>query len=67
MRPDWIPDPCFCLRCLPLRPHLHAQVGLLVEATLDLYRKVVGELLPTPAKPHYVFSILHVSQVFQVN
>ncbi|PNH11128.1 hypothetical protein TSOC_002072, partial [Tetrabaena socialis] len=40
-------------------------VGLLVEATLDLYRKVMAELLPSPARPHYVFSILHVAQVFQ--
>ncbi|EFJ51362.1 dynein heavy chain [Volvox carteri f. nagariensis] len=40
-------------------------VDLLVEATLDLYRKVTSELLPSPTRPQYVFSILHVAQVFQ--
>lgn len=44
----------------------HALVGSLVGATLDLYRKVTAELLPSPARPHYVFSILHVAHVFQV-
>lgn len=57
--------PATRLRCR-VPPARVLQAGSLVEATLDLYRKVTSEMLPSPTRPHYVFSIRHVSQVFQV-
>lgn len=38
----------------------------LVDATLDLHKRLSSEMLPTPARPHYVFSIRHIALVFQV-
>eukprot|EP00927_Polykrikos_kofoidii_P031997 TRINITY_DN2738_c0_g1_i1.p1 TRINITY_DN2738_c0_g1~~TRINITY_DN2738_c0_g1_i1.p1 ORF type:complete len:3358 (+),score=626.85 TRINITY_DN2738_c0_g1_i1:1049-10075(+) len=36
-----------------------------VGATLDIYTIVLKELLPTPAKSHYMFNMRDVSKVFQ--
>jgi|TARA_B110000977_G_scaffold201791_1_gene298690 dynein heavy chain len=38
----------------------------LVAATIDLYRTVQRELLPTPTKSHYTFNLRDVSKVFQM-
>ena len=40
--------------------------GNLVSATVDLYRVVQRELLPTPTKSHYTFNLRDVSKVFQM-
>ena len=40
-------------------------VGSVVNATVDIYRKVSEELLPTPAKSHYTFNLRDISKVFQ--
>jgi dynein heavy chain len=40
--------------------------GNLVAATVDLYRVVQRELLPTPTKSHYTFNLRDVSKVFQM-
>jgi dynein heavy chain len=37
----------------------------LVDATIQLHKRLLGELLPTPAKPHYVFNLRDISKVFQ--
>ncbi len=37
----------------------------LTRSTLDVYRTVVTELLPTPTKSHYVFNLRDLSKVFQ--
>eukprot|EP01116_Phalansterium_solitarium_P008654 TRINITY_DN225_c0_g1_i6.p1 TRINITY_DN225_c0_g1~~TRINITY_DN225_c0_g1_i6.p1 ORF type:complete len:4288 (+),score=2116.54 TRINITY_DN225_c0_g1_i6:207-13070(+) len=37
----------------------------LVEASIAIYGAVISELLPTPAKSHYLFNVRVLSQVFQ--
>ncbi|KAJ9518808.1 hypothetical protein QJQ45_026081, partial [Haematococcus lacustris] len=37
----------------------------LVAASLDIYSSVIAELLPTPAKTHYLFNLRDLSKVFQ--
>eukprot|EP01018_Ginkgo_biloba_P007888 Gb_26555 [translate_table: standard] len=37
----------------------------LVEATIDIYRAIQRELLPTPPKSHYTYNLRDVSKVFQ--
>jgi dynein heavy chain len=39
--------------------------GILVEATIDIYRAIQKELLPTPAKSHYTYNMRDLSKVFQ--
>lgn len=39
--------------------------GLLVDATIDIYRAIQKELLPTPAKSHYTYNMRDLSKVFQ--
>ncbi|XP_048885226.1 dynein axonemal heavy chain 2 [Brienomyrus brachyistius] len=39
--------------------------AVLTQATLELYRAVVGRFLPTPAKMHYLFNLRDISKVFQ--
>lgn len=45
------------------------QVGtlaaVLVGATIDIYRAIQKELLPTPAKSHYTYNLRDLSKVFQ--
>lgn len=38
---------------------------MLVAASLDLYGRVSGHMLPVPSRPHYLFSIRHVAAVFR--
>jgi dynein heavy chain len=37
----------------------------IVSASVELYRRVEAELLPTPAKSHYTFNLRDLSKVFQ--
>eukprot|EP01028_Stygiella_incarcerata_P004265 TRINITY_DN1920_c0_g2_i1.p1 TRINITY_DN1920_c0_g2~~TRINITY_DN1920_c0_g2_i1.p1 ORF type:complete len:4143 (+),score=1128.32 TRINITY_DN1920_c0_g2_i1:148-12576(+) len=37
----------------------------LVNATIDLYKSVCSELLPTPSRPHYIFNLRDIAKVFQ--
>lgn len=39
--------------------------GILVDATIDIYRAIQKELLPTPAKSHYTYNMRDLSKVFQ--
>lgn len=36
-----------------------------VQATVELYRNVVSELLPTPTKSHYLFNTRDLARVIQ--
>lgn len=38
----------------------------LVSATLEVYGKVVREMLPTPSRPHYTFNLRDIGKVAQV-
>ena len=37
----------------------------LVDATIEIYNQAKLELLPTPSKSHYLFSLRDISKVFQ--
>ena len=36
-----------------------------VDASIEIYEKISGEMLPTPAKSHYTFNLRDLSKVFQ--
>lgn len=38
---------------------------VMVNATLDLYKMVSKQFLPTPAKSHYLFNMRDMARVFQ--
>ena len=38
---------------------------LMTQATMDLYGIITTELLPTPAKSHYIYNMRDLSKVFQ--
>ena len=42
-----------------------AKAGALVRSSVDLYKSVRRELLPTPAKSHYVYNMRDLSKIFQ--
>ena len=48
-----------------VKPALEGVCTTMVDATLFLYRKVTGELRPTPSKSHYTFNLRDVSKVVQ--
>lgn len=39
----------------------------IVTSTIDVYQKIIDQLLPTPARFHYLFNLRDVSKVFQVS
>lgn len=39
----------------------------LVSATVEVFRKVSREMLPTPSRPHYTFNLRDISKVVQVS
>jgi dynein heavy chain len=46
-------------------PELQAVATKLTAATIELWRRVKGKMLPTPAKFHYVFNMREMSRTFQ--
>ena len=37
----------------------------MVQVCIDVYKTILAQLLPTPAKSHYTFNIRDLSKVFQ--
>ena len=50
---------------MTFKPDVQLLATGIVTATIDIYHEVVGQLLPTPARPHYTFNLRDVSKVFQ--
>ena len=46
-------------------PEINTIQQSIVTATVDVYRKVLTKLLPTPSKSHYTFNLRDLSSVFQ--
>ncbi|KAA0175572.1 hypothetical protein FNF27_02982 [Cafeteria roenbergensis] len=49
----------------PFASDVRSLAGTVVAATVNVYLKCQSDLLPTPAKTHYVFTLRDVSRVFQ--
>ncbi|KAF4654403.1 hypothetical protein FOL47_009992, partial [Perkinsus chesapeaki] len=47
------------------KPDVQALVNSMVGGTIEFYEKISSDLLPTPAKSHYLFNLRDVSKVFQ--
>jgi dynein heavy chain len=46
-------------------PDVKALAGPMVKATINVYRRIAADLLPTPAKSHYTFNLRDISKTFQ--
>ncbi len=52
--------------CRFVSPSLWPPPPLPLNLQVEVYLRVTQELLPTPAKAHYLFNLRDVSKVFQV-
>ena len=48
-----------------LSPATASLCDKLTKATIEVYKTVTTQLLPTPAKSHYTFNLRDLSKVFQ--
>ena len=49
----------------PFVPEIQGMCAGTVAATIEVYQRISQELLPTPAKFHYLFNLRDISKVFQ--
>ena len=50
---------------LDFQPTVRATAGNVVSAAIEIYAQIKADLLPTPAKSHYVFNLRDLSKVIQ--
>lgn len=49
----------------PFTPDVRAKCSEVVSATVEMYLRITAELLPTPAKAHYLYNLRDVARVIQ--
>ncbi len=50
---------------LKFKQEIQLQAASAISSTIEIYNDISAELLPTPARPHYLFNLRDVSKVFQ--
>ncbi|CAH1801914.1 unnamed protein product [Owenia fusiformis] len=50
--------------CEPFEKEIQQHVSTITKMTMELYRRIVAELPPTPSKFHYIFNLRDLSRIY---